>query len=211
MTAELQNFIINGCVSLLEGFIFAFVCRKFCKFSDSYFRMMLLLPIMVQTVIMLVGGNLGYGIAVAGAFSLIKFRSTPGSGEEITGIFTAMVAGFANALGYWQISSILLGLFIIIFIGCEFKFKSLNNEKRILKIIMPDLNDDETELNNILNKYTKSYELIQSKMIDFGSLYKLTYEVVGISSQKQLIDEIRQLNGNLDISIGRITNNDNRI
>lgn len=211
MTAEIQNFLIYGLVSLVEGFILAFICKKFAKFTDSYFRMMLLLPIMVQTVIMLVGGNLGYGIAVAGAFSLIRFRSSPGSGEEITGIFSAMVIGFANALGFWQISGILLLLFITIFIICELVFKSSNNEKRIIKITMPDLNDDETELNTILDKYVKSYELIQSKMIDFGSLYKLTYEVRGISSQKQLIDEIRQLNGNLDISIGRITNFDNRI
>lgn len=211
MTAEIQNFLIFGIVSLIEGLIFALVCKKFGKFTDSYFRMMLLLPIMVQTVIMLVGGNLGYGIAVAGAFSLIRFRSTPGSGEEITGIFSAMVAGFANALGYWQISSILLILFIGIFIGCEKFFKSENEDKRIIKITMPDIHDDETILNDILSKYTKSYELIQSKMIDFGSLYKLTYEVKGISSQKQLIDEIRQINSNLDISIGRNTDSDNRI
>ena len=168
----------------------------------------------VQTVITLVNGNLGTGVAVMGAFSLIRFRSAPGGAKEITAIFMAMAVGLAVGTGYYLLAFVfvlLIGTANIVYEKLDIG-KSKENEK-LLKITIPEDLDYETLFDDILCEYLNSWELIQVKTTDMGSLFKLSYQVCfkDNMSSKAFIDELRCRNGNLEIALSRSLIKDNEL
>ncbi len=200
------SFIIATLCSLAIGVFIAFMYTIKNTYSKSYIITLALLPAIVQVVIMLVNGNIGAGIAVAGAFSLVRFRSAPGSGKEITSIFLAMAVGLATGMGYVGIAAIfaviitLANLILIIS-----SFGSGANDERTVKITVPEGLDFEGIFDDIFERFTTKAELLEVKTSGMGSLYKLSYNVVMRSkaSTKAMIDEMRQRNGNLEISCSR--------
>ena len=157
-------------------------------------------------VIVLVNGNVGTGVAVAGAFSLVRFRSAPGRGQEITSIFLAMTVGLALGMGYLGIAI----LFAVVIAGINLmlnisSFGGKENEERVLKIVVPENLDFEDRFDDIFKKYLDSYAFDEVKTTNMGSLYKLSLKVIVKSgaSVKDMMDEIRKRNGNLEISLGR--------
>ena len=196
--------------SLICGLVIAVTYSIKNRCSKSFMVTLVLLPAIVQLVIILVNGNIGAGVAVAGAFSLVRFRSAPGRGQEITGIFLAMAAGLATGMGYIGIA-ILFTVFVAVLnlILNISKFGSANESHRVLKITVPENLDYEGRFEDIFSKYLSSYTYDEVKTSNMGSLYKLTLSVVlkADISTKELIDEIRTRNGNLDISLGRVIEN----
>ena len=79
----LVSFLICTAVSLLLGVGTALVSMYRSRTTQSFAVTLAILPAVVQLVIMLVNGNLGAGVAVAGAFGLVRFRSAPGTAKEI--------------------------------------------------------------------------------------------------------------------------------
>ena len=159
---------------------------------------------------MMVNGNIGAGVAVAGAFSLIRFRSTPGTAKEIASIFLAMAVGLIMGMGYIGFAvlfTIILGLFMFCLNFIGLKTKGYCKEKTLKITIPEDLNYTEV-FDSILTKYTKMYELIHIKTTNLGSLFKLTYNVTikDEKSEKAMIDELRLRNGNLEIALMRQEN-----
>ena len=157
-------------------------------------------------VIMLVNGNIGAGVAVAGAFSLVRFRSAPGSGKEITSIFLSMAVGLATGMGYIGIAAlfaVIITLANLILSNSSFGNGSM--EEKTLRITVPEGLDFEGIFDDIFAKYTTKAELCEVKTSGMGSLYKLNYTVIMRSkaSTKGMIDEMRQRNGNLEISCSR--------
>lgn len=199
-------FLISTICSLVIGAFIAFMYTIKNTYSKSYIITLALLPAIVQVVIMLVNGNIGAGVAVAGAFSLVRFRSAPGSGKEITSIFLAMAVGLATGMGYIGIGAI----FAVIITVANLAISNLNFEKGIaeektLKITVPESLDFEGIFDDIFEKYTEKAELVEVKTSGMGSLYKLNYSIVmrAKGSTKGMIDEMRQRNGNLEISCSR--------
>ena len=128
---------------------------------------------------MLVNGNIGAGVAVAGAFSLVRFRSAPGSGKEITSIFLAMAVGLATGMGYSGIAAI----FAVIITIANVILKNCGcgdgaNEEKTVKITVPEGLDFEGIFDDIFEKYTSKAELQEVKTSGMGSLYKLNYKVI---------------------------------
>jgi len=169
-----------------------------------------LLPAMVQMVILLVNGNLGTGVAVMGAFSLVRFRSVPGRAEEISSIFQAMAVGLATGMGYVGMAV----LFVLIMGGvnvllASLKFGQQKTESKVLKITIPESLDYTSVFDEVFTRYLKNWDLNQVKTTNMGSLYKLDYEVVlkNNGEEKKLIDDLRCRNGNLEIFLGRPLNN----
>jgi hypothetical protein len=200
------SFIIATLCSLAIGVFIAFMYTIKNTYSKSYIITLALLPAIVQVVIMLVNGNIGAGIAVAGAFSLVRFRSAPGSGKEITSIFLAMAVGLATGMGYVGIAAIfavIITLANLILISSS--FGSGANDERTVKITVPEGLDFEGIFDDIFERFTTKAELLEVKTSGMGSLYKLSYNVVMRSkaSTKAMIDEMRQRNGNLEISCSR--------
>lgn len=192
--------------SLVCGLIIAISYSIKNKCSRSFAVTLVLLPAIVELVIILVNGNIGAGVAVAGAFSLVRFRSAPGRGQEITSIFLAMAVGLATGMGYIGVAilfSIIISIINLILNITKFGEEGENH--RTLKITVPENLDYEGKFEDIFDKYLSSYTYDEIKTSNMGSLYKLTLNVVlkmDIST-KEFLDEIRTRNGNLDISLGR--------
>ena len=199
-------FIVATVCSLVIGIFIAFMYTIKNNYSKSYIITLALLPAIVQVVIMLVNGNIGAGVAVAGAFSLVRFRSAPGSGKEITSIFLAMAVGLATGMGYIGIA-VMFAVIITLanLILSNSRFGENATEEKTLKIEVPESLDFEGIFDDIFEKYTMKAELQEIKTSGMGSLYKLNYKVImrEKASTKGMIDEIRQRNGNLEISCSR--------
>ena len=203
-----QSFLTATAVSLLVGLFIAFVYMKSSSYSRSFVITLSLLPAVVQLVIMLVNGNIGAGVAVAGAFSLVRFRSAPGSGREITAIFLAMAVGLADGMGYVGVAVIFALVVMAVYAILNVSgFGERGSSERILRITVPETLDFEGIFDDIFAHYTRRAELHDVRTTGMGSLYRLTYriEMREGNSVKAMIDEIRERNGNLEIVCTRET------
>ena len=200
------QFAVVTLTSLVCGFIIAAGYSVRNKCSRSFAITLIMLPAIVELVIILVNGNIGAGVAVAGAFSLVRFRSAPGRGQEITSIFLAMAVGLATGMGYIGVAVFFTIIISVINVILNMTgFASAGESQRILKISVPENLDFEGKFEDIFEKYLSSYTYEEVKTSNMGSLYKITLSVAlkaGVST-KAMIDEIRTRNGNLDISLGR--------
>ncbi len=192
--------------SLICGLIIAGTYSVKNRCSRSFAVTLVLLPAIVELVIILVNGNIGAGVAVAGAFSLVRFRSAPGKGQEITSIFLAMAVGLATGMGYVGVAvlfSVVVSLINLLL--NVLKFGEAGDNFRTLKITVPENLDYEGKFEDIFNKYLSTYTFDEVKTSNMGSLYKITFSVVMKPnvSNKEFLDELRTRNGNLDISLGR--------
>ena len=160
---------------------------------------------------MLVNGNLGAGVAVAGAFSLVRFRSAPGNAREIAAIFLAMALGLATGMGYVVLALVFFAVVAAVFVLltlCHFGGNTAG--ERTLKITIPENIDYEGVFDDLLARYTKEYTLDKVKTTNMGSLFELHYRVVfrDAGVPKAFLDELRCRNGNLPIVCGRETEKD---
>ena len=202
-----SEFAMATVTALICGAIIAGTYTIKNKCSKSFVITLFLLPAIVELVIILVNGNIGTGVAVAGAFSLVRFRSTPGRGQEITSIFLAMAVGLATGMGYIGVALLFTVLIAVINLVLNiFDFGREGEGQRSLKITVPENLDYEGKFEDIFDKYLTSYAYDEIKTSNMGSLYKLTLSVVlkADISTKEFIDELRTRNGNLDISLGRM-------
>ena len=169
------SFLIATVCSLAIGLFIAFMYTIKSSYSRSYIITLALLPAIVQMVIMLVNGNIGAGIAVAGAFSLVRFRSQPGSGQDITNIFLAMAVGLATGMGYIGIAAIFAVIITVanlILMGSG--FGSGAAEEKTLKITVPEGLDFEGIFDDIFARYTTKAELCEVKTSGMEAFTSLT-------------------------------------
>ena len=199
-------FFICTAVSLLLGLGAALLAMYKSKYSRSFVLTLAALPAMVQIVIMMVNGNIGAGVAVAGAFGLIRFRSAPGSAKEIGLVFLATAIGLATGMGYVAIAAVffaVIALFLLVLTAVGFGAGAA--DERELKITIPENLDYDGLFDDLFAKYTRSAELDRVKTANMGTLYELSYKVVLRDSRetKAFLDELRTRNGNLNIVCGK--------
>ncbi len=199
-------FLLCLAVSLLAGLFLAAVYTVGSRCTKSFLLTLALLPAVVCVVILMVNGNIGTGVAVAGTFSLVRFRSAPGTAKEICAIFLAMCTGLINGmgyLGYGVLFAVLLGLVMMVYNRLDFGGKAQARRHKTLHITIPEDLDYTGVFDQILEEYTSSHALEQVKTASLGSLFKLTYSIVlkDAGAEKELIDKLRCRNGNLEISI----------
>jgi hypothetical protein len=195
--------------SLFAGLVTA-AAYNFRQIANRQFVITLaLLPVIVQLIIMLVNGKVGTGIAVMGAFSLVRFRSVAGTAKEITSIFLAMALGLAagtGALGYAVLFTVVINGLVVLFslIG----FMEIGNQTRSLKILVPDDKDYTVLFADVFAEYAKTIRLERVRTVNLGSLYELQYTVIPKEPgrEKAFIDQIRARNSNLEISYTRKMN-----
>lgn len=196
-------FILCIFVALLLGAAYAAVYTVFHEGGKSFAFALLALPAAVAVTIMMVNGSIGMGVAVAGAFSLVRFRSAQGTAKEITVIFMAMCSGLLTGIGYFGYGALFTLLMCLILAagGLLAKYAAKGSPARMLKITVPeDMNFPEV-MDGILGKYAKDVTLVQTKTTAMGTLYRLTYRLnmrPG-ASEKSMIDDLRTHNGNLEI------------
>lgn len=207
-TFTAATFALCTAVSLILGLATAWLSTFKSKSSKSFALTLAMLPALVQVVIMLVNGNIGAGVAVAGAFGLIRFRSAPGTAKEIGMIFLAMALGLATGMGYVALAAIfflVMALFTLALgmtpLGGE------NDAERELKITIPENLDYDGLFDDLFEKYLKSWSFERVKTASMGTLYELDYRVTLKTEQapKEFLDALRCRNGNLNIVCGRVT------
>ncbi len=203
-----MSFFLCMLTSVVIGAAVAVTYMKTSKrYTNSFVVTLALLPAVVQVVIMMVNGNLGAGVAVAGAFSLVRFRSIPGTAKEIGYIFIALAAGLATGMGYIAFAVIFVAvmcLLSIIYNITGFGGKHVTNKKD-LTVVIPESLDYTGVFDSVFKKYLTEWELVNVKTTNMGSLFKIKYEISfkDASKEKEFIDALRCKNGNLEIICSR--------
>ena len=203
--AAVGFFIALG-VALIFGVVYAFLACYKSGSSSSFFICVSLLPMTVAAVIAIVNGNLGVGVAIAGAFGLVRFRSAQGSAREIAIIFIAMAAGLAFGTGYLAYGAIFIvvsGVILFTFGKLTVKAKALKDKEKILKITIPESLDYTAVFDEVFSEYIVSLESVKS--VNMGSMFKLSYRITlkNKEKEKDMLDAIRIRNGNLEIQCSR--------
>ena len=201
-------------VSLLLGLVIAKVYQFKTVYSKSFVMSLALLPTLIAIVIILDNGSLGAGVAVMGAFSLIRFRSAPGGAKELVSIFLVMTIGIAIGMGYLVFATVFTLIMSLAMLLLEVvNFGQMKHSMRQLTIVIPESLDYESIFDDIFNKAANHVELANVKTSDMGSLFKIKYiiQLNGRMTEKELIDALRTRNGNLEIAISRYITKENEL
>ncbi|OJG37973.1 hypothetical protein RV01_GL000682 [Enterococcus dispar] len=207
-TVTLIDLLLCTSASVLLGLLVALIHMYRNVYTKNFVITLAVLPVLVQLVIILVNGNLGTGMAVLGAFSLIRFRSVAGGAREITSIFWSMGIGLATGMGYIGyivIFSIITSILVIILQGTRFGENNKVAEREI-KITIPEDLDYPELFDDIFEKFTYQYSMESVRTTNMGSLYELRYRLKlrDVALEKNLLDELRVRNGNLPIVSGKV-------
>lgn len=194
---------ICSIVSIILGFLIAIVYKNMERGSKHFLISLSIIPVVVQSIIMLVNGNLGMSVAIAGAFSLIRFRSIAGSSKEIVAVFLAMTIGVATGMGYVLFALFTTILVLLVWLVLSKTSIFENNDEKILKITIPENLDYTNIFDDIFSKYVDKYSLVQVKTVNMGSLFDLTYNINLKKNieEKKFIDELRVRNANLKVML----------
>lgn len=206
----LSQFVLCMVTALVLGVLASLVFTYKHSHTGSLAVALALLPCVVAMVIMMVNGNVGAGLAVAGTFALVRFRSAPGTAREITGLFFAVALGLACGMGQLGLAAVFFVLFSAALLILTFTHFCDMGGTRTLKITIPENLDYEGLFDDLFEKYTRSHELIRVRTTNMGTLFELTYLISFKSGgiTKQFIDELRCRNGNLSIICGRENDRD---
>lgn len=205
---SVNDFMLCLGLSLVLGLVMAFAYMYRTRYTKSFVVTLALLPAVVCVVIMLVNGNVGTGVAVAGAFSLVRFRSAPGTAKEICTLFLAMGAGLISGMGYLGFAVLFTVVMCAVFVlynRLDFGSKKNAATYKTFTITIPEDLDYSSIFDDIFNEYTFDYDLARVKTTNMGSMFKLTYHVTlrDAASEKKMIDKLRCRNGNLEITVSK--------
>ena len=202
---SVDTFLLCLLTSLILGILIALCANYKSSYSGSFFTALTLLPGIVCIMIMMVNGNIGAGVAIAGAFALVRFRSSSGDARQITVVFLSMAAGLMTGMGYIAYAvlfTVIMCLILLIFSSLQASAHRMQTQ-RTIKITIPEDLEYPGMFDKVFQKYTKTFELYNVRTANLGSLFRLTYRIslTDPSMEKKMIDELRCLNGNLDIMI----------
>ena len=205
---SVTDFLLCLGFSLVLGLVMAFAYMYRTRYTKSFVITLALLPAVVCVVIMLVNGNVGTGVAVAGAFSLVRFRSVPGTAKEICTLFLAMGAGLIAGMGYLGFAvlfTLVMCVMFVLYNRLDFGSKMNSEIFKTFSIVIPEDLDYSGIFDDIFAEYTLSHDLVRVKSTNMGSMFKLTYNVMlrDVTREKEMIDKIRCRNGNLEITVSK--------
>ena len=205
---SVTDFMLCLGFSLVLGLIMALTYMYRARYTKSFVVTLALLPAVVCVVIMLVNGNVGTGVAVAGAFSLVRFRSAPGTAKEICALFLAMGAGLIAGMGYLGFAALFTVVMCAVFVlynRIDFGEKKNSDTYKTFVITIPEDLDYSGIFDDIFGEYTTFHDLARVKSTNMGSMFKLTYNVTlrDVTREKEMIDKLRCRNGNLEITVSK--------
>ena len=215
-TVTPAQFFLMAAVTLLTGIAYAWVMSFCIRSTKRFFLVTSLIPFIVAAVITFVNGNIGAGVAVGGTFGLIRFRSAPGSADEIAAILVAMGAGIAFGMGYLAYGVILMVCLAVIYLllsrASIFEHSALSAEQ-LLRITIPESLEYTGAFDGIFAHYLAAVEKVGAKTTGMGSMFRLSYRIrmKNPAEEKAFIDELRTKNGNLEIAILPYTEQSNQL
>lgn len=200
--------IIHICAGLFLG---AFLALSYWlsdnrkRPSQNFIITMMVLPAVISVVITMVGSNMAKAVSIAGVFALVRFRSVPGDSRDIFYVFLAMASGLAVGMECYFTGIALVVLLGLVFVVLSrFEAHHFGKEVKLLKITVPENLNIKGVFENVFQKYLLEYKMLVVKTTNMGTLFQLTYEVVPMKDidEKAFLDELRVLNGNLQIALG---------
>lgn len=200
-----QEFFMMGAAALIAGVIFAWIMSYKVRSTKRFFLVAAILPFAVGAVITFVSGNIGAGVAMGGAFGLIRFRSAQGSADELASILIGMSAGIAFGMGY-----LTYGVLILTVLGVLYNilsalpiFEHEGPKEKLLKVTIPESLDYYDVFDGVFDRYLEKHESTGVKTTGMGSMFKLSFKVImkDPKEEKAFIDEIRTMNGNLEVAL----------
>jgi hypothetical protein len=205
-TYQISNQLILIILSFILGLLPTLVISKTSRLTNNMLLTLSVLPPIVCTALLAVNGELGVSIAIMGVFSLVRFRSVPGTSKDIINVFLAMVVGLVTSTGYICVALAITFILSMIILLCSSLIKN-SDDKYELKIVVPENMNFEDIFDEILSKYFDSNELIKVKTTNMGSLFELSYSVYPKNNinKKELIDEVRSHNGNLTVAYYKVS------
>lgn len=193
-------------IGLVIGITYMYACKK-SGYNKEFIVGLVLLPAIVSVVIMLIGSNVARAFSMAGAFALVRFRSAPGNAKDIAVVFFAMASGLACGLGYITFAVIFTVVIILVLVALSItNFADKNAGKRQLRITIPENLNYTHAFDGIFDNFLSSKELTKVKTTNMGTMFELTYiiEMNKDINEKEFIDSLRVVNGNLNITLGMI-------
>ena len=215
-TVTSSQFFIMAAAAIVTGFLYSWLMSFRIRSKKRFFIVVAIVPFIVSAVITFVNGNIGAGVAIGGAFSLIRFRSAQGSADEIAAILIAMGAGIAFGMGYVGYGVVILlcmaVLFLLLSVLPIFEHKSMS-EERLLRITIPESLEYSGAFDDTFAHYLKSYENAGVKTTGMGSMFRLSFKIrmKDPTEEKAFIDELRTKNGNLEIAVLPYTEQQNQL
>lgn len=205
---SVPDFLLCMGFSLLIGLIIALGYMYRTRYTKSFVITLAILPAVVCVVIMMVNGNVGTGVAVAGAFSLVRFRSAPGTAKEIGMLFLAMGAGLIVGMGYLGFAvlfTVVMSAVFALYNRLDLGAKKNAEAYKTIQITIPEDLDYSGVFDDLFETYTTSHDLTHVKTTNMGSMFRITYNITlrDVTKEKEMIDKIRCRNGNLEINISK--------
>jgi hypothetical protein len=203
-SVELSSILLCSIISIILGIVIALTHKQTSKYNKNFLVTLSILPLLVQTIIIMVNGNLGTSVAIMGAFSLVRFKSLPGTSKEILSVFFAMTVGLATGMGHLVFAIIITIIgSLAIFILSKVALFNKNKKEKILKIMIPENLDYTNVFDDIFETYTEKVELEQVKTTNMGSMFDLSYRIILNENvnEKEFLDDLRVKNGNLKVMI----------
>lgn len=206
-TMSLRDVLAVLLSSLAIGFVISLlyiVTHRKTGYTPSYAITLVMLPAIIAVIIMLIGNNVARAFSLAGAFTIIRFRSAPADPKDITYVFFTLAAGLALGLGFVGYAAIFtLVLALVLLILESLKYGIPKTEHFILKVTVPENLNYQNLITDILEEYAASHRLKKVKTADFGALFEAVYfvELKKGVDQKEMIDKIRARNGNLNVQL----------
>lgn len=205
-TLNFSSAVITIGLAIILGLIISLTYMRTnqATYSQSFTLTMVVLPVIVAIIILLIGSNIARAFSLAGAFSIIRFRSAPGDPKDIAYVLFTMASGLAcgvGAFGYAVLFTVILC--VLMFVLSRFNFGGKKSQQKTLKVTIPENLSYEEALNEVFHHFNVPFDLKKIRTTELGSLYELVYNVTIHESvnQKQFLDAIRTRNGNLDISL----------
>lgn len=192
---------VSLALGLFISLIYIFTHRKE-GYSGSFAVSLIMLPAIIAMIILLIGNNVARAFSLAGAFSLIRFRSALGDSKDMAYVFFTVGVGLACGMGYLTYAALFaLILCVVMLLLTLLRYGSRETGKMQLKILLPEDMDYHGAFDEVLNTFTSDHQLLRIKTADFGSLFELTYTLCmrDESESKAFIDKLRSKNGNLNV------------
>lgn len=205
-TAAVSSGVVAVVIGLLSGLLMSWLYMHTNRhsYSQSLAWTLVFMPAVIGPIIALVGSNIAAAFSLAGIFTIIRFRSAPGSARDILLILFCVGAGLAYGLGLYLYGIVFTLLMAAVQLTLHMTRYGQGRYRQLqIKITAPESSNNEDVFAEVLARHTSSFELNRIGTRDLGSVYELVYdiELPKDSQRKVLIDELRRHNSNMNIII----------
>ncbi|KMJ59299.1 cell division protein FtsZ [Bacillus sp. LL01] len=206
--------IVQAFIAIFLTFILTIIITQVYKrthkgnnYSQSFVHTIIIMGVVVSIIMIVIGNNVAVAFGLVGAFSIIRFRSAMADPKDIAFIFFGMAAGIACGLGFYLLAILFtVSLSILIYILFLFNYGRRGEATKSLKITVPENLHYENLFDDIFEKYLETYSLQKVETTNLGTMIQMEYLINNKTdvSDKVIIDEIRERNANLKVSMNYV-------